>query len=67
MKIAYLHKAKIKAKPKTDELLEGFYARDIRLTYNKKKKILNDLGISEIQFVAALKKRIGTDHGIFGY
>jgi hypothetical protein len=67
MQIAYLNKGKIKAKSKTDELLEGMYLRDIRLAYNKKRKELNSVGISEIEFVAEMKKIIGTKHGIFGY
>lgn len=67
MQIAYLNKGKIKAKSKTDEILESFYLRDIRLSYNKNRKELNSLGISEIEFVADMKKMIGAKHGIFGY
>jgi len=67
MQIAYLNKGKIKAKSKTDELLEGMYLRDIRLAYNKRRKELNAIGISEVEIVAEMKKVIGTKHGIFGY
>jgi hypothetical protein len=67
MQIAYLNKGKIKAKSKTDELLESFYLKDIRRCYLKKRKELNSIGISETDFVARMKKIIGTKHQIFGY
>jgi hypothetical protein len=67
MQIAYLNKGKIKAKSRNQEILEAIYLRDIRKSYNKNRKELNSIGISETDFVADMKKEIGTSHGIFGY
>jgi len=65
MQIAYINKGKIKAKSETDQMLERFYLRDIRICYNKNKVKLTQLGISETDFVARVKEKLRIKKGIY--
>lgn len=65
MQIAYLNKARVKAKPKTDEMLERVYLRDIRKSYLKNREVLTSLGISETDFVARVKNILRERKGIY--
>ena len=58
MNIAYINKGKAKKLPENDKLLKAFQDRDIRLFVNKYKSVIASLKISEVDFIARLRKRL---------
>ncbi|TDQ12804.1 hypothetical protein [Pedobacter metabolipauper] len=65
MQIAYLNKGKAKAKSQTDEMLERFYLRDIKMVWNKRKKELMELGFTEEEFAIRVKQKLNEKLGIY--
>lgn len=65
MQIAYLNRGKAKAKPKTDEVLELAYLRDMRMVWLKRKDELSALGLTEQEFVARCKQKLNEKIGIY--
>jgi hypothetical protein len=59
MQIAYLHKTKIKEREGIAPALVYAYMKDMRIEYNKNKKKLTDLGISEIEYFEKMRKNLG--------
>lgn len=65
MQIAYINKGKVKAKSKTDDLLEMAYLKDIRRAWNRNKAMLIELGLTEVTFTARVKEKLRMKKGLY--